>query len=93
MKTIIHVNKAVISHNVKYKTKYPVYRVLKNSKAFYCNSVTITGKVKGVTGFDKPLKCGAKVWMETSGKVTMHGVTAFSLIKENMKLDKLGVNK
>lgn len=94
MLTLIHVNRSIIAHNVKYNTDYPVYRINKNNKTFYCKSFTIKngGWVEGIANFKTPLKCGARVWLETYDDVTMHDIMAFKLIREKMNLDK-GKNK
>ena len=70
MKTIIHVNQ----HNIKYNTKNPDDRkpvlTVKNHKSnTYCNEVIIKGDSKVIYSPDKPLSCGAKVWIETFNEV------------------------
>ena len=73
MKTVIHVNQ----HNIKANSKgseLPVLTVKdykQNRKANHAAVVDADGKalVKVVYSPDKPLPCGAKVWIETEGEV------------------------
>ena len=73
MKTIIHVNQ----HNIKANSKgseLPVLTVKdykQNRKANHAAVVDADGKalVKVVYSPDKPLPCGAKVWIETEMEV------------------------
>lgn len=71
MKTVIHVNQ----HNIKANAKGANTKVLtvktykKNTK---CNEVKFTsGRI--VYSPDKPLSCGAKVWIETYEPVEIIG--------------------
>jgi hypothetical protein len=67
MKTKIHVNQ----HNVRANTKganLPVLTVKTYKSNTLCNEVAfISGRV--VYSPDKPLSCGAKVWIETDEPV------------------------
>jgi len=68
MKTIIHVNQ----HNVRANAKgqdLPVLTVKTYKSNTKCNSVEIHGPSKVVYSPDKPLSCGAKVWVETESEV------------------------
>ena len=73
MKTVIHVNQ----HNIKANSKgseLPVLTVKnykQNRKANHAAVVDADGKalVKVVYSPDKPLPCGAKVWIETEMEV------------------------
>ena len=65
MKTIIHVNQHIIKANAKSKKKkapLTIKTYKSNTKAF---EATIKGPCKIVYSPDKPLSCGAKVWIET----------------------------
>jgi hypothetical protein len=70
MKTIIHVNQHVIKDNRKNKTNNPVLTVKTYKENRYAHEVEIDGPSKVVYSPDKPLSCGAHVWIETH-----HGVT------------------
>lgn len=69
MKTIIHVNQHVIRANNKSEDKKPPLTVKtykENRKAF---EAEITGSAKVIYSPDKPLSCGARVWIETESEV------------------------
>jgi hypothetical protein len=68
MKTRIHVNQHIIKRNAKTGEREPVL-TCKTSKSN--NEVAIKGDSKVVYSPDKPLSCGAKVWIETNGEVTI----------------------
>ena len=65
VKSIIHVN----SHNIKYNSKHkkaqkPVIAV-KGKEKGYVKTLEIPVPCRIVYRPDKPLSCGAKVWIET----------------------------
>jgi len=71
MKKKIHVNQ----HNIKRNIKNPEYMLpvitIKTYKSNdYAYEVHIDGPAKIVYRPDKPLSCGAKVWIETESDVT-----------------------
>ena len=73
MKTIIHVNQHNIKANSKGDNK-PVITCKTYKTNTYANEVTVYGQdglpaAKIIYSKDKPLSCGAKVWIETDGKV------------------------
>lgn len=71
MKTYIHVNQHNIRANVKGANK-PVLTVKDYKQNRKCNEVNFTnGKI--VYSPDKPLSCGAKVWIETMEPVEIIG--------------------
>jgi hypothetical protein len=69
MKTIIHVNQHQIRHNAKHGTKDPVLTVKTYKSNTYASEVLIKGDSKVVYSPDKPLSCGARVWIETEADV------------------------
>ena len=69
MKTIIHVNQHVIKKNRKDGTVEPVLTVKTYKSNTYASDVVIHGPSKVVYSPDKPLSCGAHVWIETEGEV------------------------
>jgi hypothetical protein len=71
MKTIIHVNQHVIKSNRKNSVNDPVLTVKTYKENRYAHEVDIKGDCKIVYSPDKPLSCGAHVWMETQGEVTI----------------------
>ena len=69
MKTIIHVNQHVIKSNRKDDKNDPVLTVKTYKSNVYANAVQINGPSKVVYSHDKPLSCGAHVWIETESEV------------------------
>lgn len=69
MKTIIHVNQHVIKSNRKNGSQDPVLTVKTYKENKYAHEVEINGPSKVVYSPDKPLSCGAHVWIETQGEV------------------------
>ena len=71
MKTIIHVNQHVVKANRKNGVEDPVLTVKTYKDNRYAHEVEIDGPSKVVYSPDKPLSCGAHVWIETQGEVTI----------------------
>jgi len=71
MKTIIHVNQHVIKSNRKTGANDPVLTVKTYKDNRYGHEVLIKGDSRIVYSPDKPLSCGAHVWIETQGEVVV----------------------
>ena len=71
MKKIIHVNIHKIRSNKKNNTDDPVITVKTYKSNNYAHEVDIQGPSKIVYSKDKPLPCGARVWIETEEKVVL----------------------
>ena len=69
MKTIIHINQNVIRSNSKTGEREPVITVKTYKDNNYASEVKVDGPCKIVYSPDKPLSCGAKVWIETEAEV------------------------
>jgi hypothetical protein len=69
VKTIIHVNQHEIKANVKNGTDNPVLTVKTYKSNTYAHEVDIMGASRIVYSADKPLSCGARVWIETDAEV------------------------
>lgn len=69
MKTIIHVNQHAIRRNIKAEVKEPVLTVKTYKSNTYAHEVAIKGESKLVYSPDKPMSCGARVWLETAAEV------------------------
>ena len=69
MKKKIHVNQHVIRSNYKTGEKKPCLTVKTYKTNTYANEVEIKGASKVIYSPDKPLPCGAKVWIETDAEV------------------------
>jgi len=65
----IHVNQHVIRSNNKNDKREPVITVKAGKQNIYCDRVLVDGLTEVVYSPDKPLSCGAKVWIETSDVV------------------------
>ena len=69
MKKQIHVNMHNIRYNKKYGMNKPVITVKTYKSNDYGNEVEIFGPSKVIYRPNKPLSCGARVWIETEGEV------------------------
>ena len=76
MKTIIHVNQAILRKNTKETTEEPVLTV----KTYKDNRYAKTAVIRDADGNEvarvvyrphKPLGCGARCWIETQLEVTV----------------------
>lgn len=65
MKKRIHINQHVIRRNKKKGECEPVITVKTYKSNTYCHEVLIDGPCKVIYSPDKPLSCGARVWIET----------------------------
>jgi hypothetical protein len=70
MRTIVHVNQHVIRSNGKTGARDPCLTVKTHKSNDYAHEVLIDGPSRIVYSPDKPLSCGAKVWIETDHEVT-----------------------
>lgn len=76
MKTIIHVNQHNIKYNRQHEDKKQVITVKNYKENQYSNHVDILDKEGEVVATvryspDKPLSCGATVWIETQNQVVI----------------------
>lgn len=74
MKTIIHVNQSVVRANKKNGVENPVLTCKTYKENIYAKEIEIlddSGSVvaKVIYSPDKPLSCGARVWVETHYEV------------------------
>jgi len=74
MRTIIHVNQHVIKSNSKNDLNDPVLTCKTYKSNEYAHEAIIYGQdgleaARVIYSKDKPLSCGAKVWIETQNKV------------------------
>jgi hypothetical protein len=69
MKTIIHVNQHVIKSNRATGANDPVLTVKTYKSNTYAHDVAIHGESRVVYSPNKPLSCGAHVWIETQAQV------------------------
>ena len=71
MKKRIHVNMHKIRFNRKHGTNDPVITVKTSHSNRYAHSVDILGPSTVIYRPEKPLSCGARVWIETDSEVTL----------------------
>jgi len=71
MKTVVHVNQHIIKRNSKTGERNPVLTVKTYRSNKYASEVLIMGDSKIIYRPNKPLSCGAKVWIETMGDVKL----------------------
>jgi hypothetical protein len=69
MKKYIHINQHKIRSNHKNNKREPVITVKTYKSNNYGHQVQILGECKVVYSPDKPLSCGARVWIETDAEV------------------------
>ena len=69
MKKRIHVNQHIIRKNHKTGEREPVLTVKTYKSNTYCHEVLVDGPCKIIYSPDKPLSCGARVWIETEHDV------------------------
>jgi hypothetical protein len=69
MKKRIHINQHKIRANKKHGTNEPVITVKTYKSNEYGHVVHILGESKVVYSPNKPLSCGARVWIETDSEV------------------------
>ena len=69
LKRRIHINQHTIRRNQKTGERKPVISCKTYKENIYSNSVEILGPSKVVYSPDKPLSCGARVWIETTSEV------------------------
>ena len=73
MKKKIHVNMHVIRRNQKTGEREPVITVKTYKTNTYAHDVEILGPSKVIYSPDKPLSCGARLWIETDSEVMIDG--------------------
>ena len=69
MKKRIHVNQHKIRSNKKTGSREPVITVKTYKTNDYCHEVHIEGPCRVIYSPDKPLSCGARVWIETESEI------------------------
>jgi len=82
MKKIIHINRNIIQYNGKHGTDLPVCRVTEGKDTHYGRTVEILGPSKMIYNDKNPLKCGAKLWIETEADIVIEDKCVYNDIKE-----------
>lgn len=65
----IHVNQHVIRSNKRHGSSEPPICIRTSKGVQYCSHVRIDGPSELVYSPDKPLSCGARLWIETRAEV------------------------
>ena len=66
MKAKIHINQHIIRANAKNDERNPVITVKTYKSNEYAHKICINGPSEVIYSPDKPLSCGAKVWIEAN---------------------------
>ena len=68
----IHINRHVMARNKKQQEDRPAIGVeILGMQKVYGHSVSILGPSRVIHAEDKPLKCGARAWVETTAPVVV----------------------
>ena len=82
MKKYIHINQHIIRRNKSNGYNEPVITVKTYKSNNYGHSVEVNGPCKIVYSPDKPLSCGARVWIETDASVSVTDASPAGSTKE-----------
>jgi hypothetical protein len=74
--TRIHINQHVIRRNKATGAAEAPITVKTSEGNTYCQQVEVLGPCRVVYSPDKPLSCGARVWIETTSPVVTFGAVA-----------------
>jgi hypothetical protein len=77
----IHINQHNIRHNAKCdpSERLPVVTVKTGGKNYRCDEAIVDGRSRIVYSPEKPLSCGAKVWIETNDMVEIIGLVSVAV--------------
>ena len=90
---LIHVNQHVIKANAKNGENNPIFTIKQGGKNTYAHNVKVHGEMELVYSPDKPLSCGAKVWIETRGDIEVDGKKMSTLSSNDTKPVVINVPK
>ncbi len=85
----IHVNQHVIKANAKNGENNPIFTIKQGGSNTYAHNVKVKGEMELVYSPDKPLSCGAKVWIETKGNIEVDGKILSAYASDNSVLTKV----
>jgi hypothetical protein len=71
MKKRIHVNQFKIKSNAKHNKNEPVITIKTYKDNTYVHEVELLGSSRVIYSPNKPLDCGAKVWIETDAEISI----------------------
>jgi hypothetical protein len=76
----VHVNSHTIARNARHGTNDPPIAIRRGSKpAEYAHEVELVGKARVVYRPNKPLSCGARMWIEADDAIGKAGPAAQDL--------------
>lgn len=67
----VHVNQHIIRANKKHGTQHNVVTVQWRNKSYCVRVANISGQSEVIYSPDKPLSCGAHVWVETKSEISV----------------------
>ena len=67
----IHVNQHLLRRALKGEDTCP-YTVQYKGKAHPCKYWTAEGELEGINAIDKPLSCGARIYIQTTGPMVLY---------------------
>lgn len=67
----IHVNQHNLRKCMAGEKQY-VFTVQYKGRAHPCNNLSLLGSSEAVNSIDKPLSCGARLWIQTTGGVILY---------------------
>jgi len=67
----VHVNQFVIRRNKMHGENAPPLRIIRKGKSEPAFEVNLIGHARVIYSPDKPLKCGARVWIEADDAVSL----------------------
>ena len=85
----IHVNQHVIKANAKNGENNPIFTIKQGGSNTYAHNVKVKGEMELVYSPDKPLSCGAKVWIETKGDITIDNKKMSGYASDNSVITKV----
>lgn len=65
----LHVNQHIIRANIKAEQDAPAVTVQWKGKSYVGRDVVVRGECTLMQRMDKPLSCGARIWLETTAEV------------------------
>jgi hypothetical protein len=65
----IHVNQHIVKANIKASTDEPTCTVQWKGKSYVGRDIVVKGVSTVIQRMNKPLSCGARIWVETRAEV------------------------
>lgn len=65
----VHINRHIIAANHKHGQNRPPITIVRRGKTHHAREVALVGEARVVYRPEKPLKCGARLWIECDDAV------------------------